>query len=188
MKFRKTYTSLHILKYAMIFVMVLSLCGCRSSKKKHDKGPDIVTVDSYEEIFKIENESPSLKKLEKKLVAEAKTWIGTPYRYGGSEKGRGTDCSGLVLRVYEDVSGIKLPRNSAKQAEFCKDISKNKVRPGDLVFFATGSDKKKVSHVGMMIDAISFVHASGSKGVIVSEMTTPYYRRNFIKFGRPPSK
>lgn len=130
---------------------------------------------------------PALKSHEgHKIVAEAKEWVGTPYRYASSEKSRGTDCSGLVLSVYEKVTGIKLPRNSAKQAEFCKKIKKSKVAEGDLVFFATGKDPDRVSHVGIMIDSENFIHASTKKGVVISNVTTDYYTRTFIMYGRVP--
>ena len=94
----------------------------------------------------------------------------------------------MVYVLYLDIANIKLPRNSAKQAEFCEEIKEKNIKPGDLVFFATGKDPKKVSHVGIMVDDIKFVHASGSKGVIMSEMTTNYYQRTFIKYGRVPRK
>ena len=51
------------------------------------------------------------------------------------------------------------------------------VAVGDLVFFATGKDANRVSHVGIVIDDRQFIHASSSKGVVISDMTTPYYQR-----------
>lgn len=122
------------------------------------------------------------------LIEEALSWEGTPYKYANADKREGTDCSGMVLRVYDDVAQIKLPRNSAKQSEFCRVIRQKDVRPGDLVFFATGSDPSRVSHVGMMIDDTRFIHASTKKGVVISDITTPYYQRTFICFGRVPDR
>ncbi len=113
-------------------------------------------------------------------------WLGTPYAYAKSDKGDGTDCSGMVLQVYLSICDIKLPRNSAKQAEFCKKIEPDDVKVGDLVFFATGKDPDKISHVGIMIDDVSFIHASTSKGVVISRIDTPYYIRTFKMFGRVP--
>lgn len=125
-------------------------------------------------------------KVARKIVDEAKKWLGTPYKYGGAEKGTGTDCSGMVLTVYDKITGKKLPRNSAKQYEFCDKIKGNKLMVGDLVFFATGKDKDKISHVGIIIDEDSFIHASSSKGVVISTLTSPYYIRTFKGFGRVP--
>ena len=92
----------------------------------------------------------------------------------------------MVISVYEKIAKKKLPRNSAKQAEFCKKLKKHDVRPGDLVFFATGKDKNKISHVGIMVDDVRFVHASTQKGVLISDMETPYYQRTFKMYGRVP--
>ena len=121
-----------------------------------------------------------------KVIAEAMTWIGTPYKYGHQNKGVATDCSGMVMVVFEEATGLKIPRNSAKQAEFCEVLSVKHILPGDLVFFATGKDKGKVSHVGIMIDEVQFIHASSSKGVTISSMATPYYQKAFLKYGRIP--
>lgn len=160
----------------IVLASLLLFSGCHSSRPKADKGkPGIEVV-----------KTGKLHGMEKKIVEEALSWMGTPYRYAGSEKGKGTDCSGMVTRVYEDVAGIKLPRSSKQQSEFCKKIKRHTVKPGDLVFFATGKDKSRVSHVGIMIDDNRFVHASTKKGVVVSEMTMPYYERTFIMYGRVP--
>lgn len=163
-----------------LFFISFFMTGCHSSKKA-------VGVSNNKKIPKTEVVNvKSLKGLERKIVEEALTWQGTPYKYGGSEKGRGTDCSGLVTKVYLDVANKKLPRNSAQQAEFCKKLKAKEVKPGDLVFFATGKSKDKVSHVGIMIDDHRFVHASAQKGVLISDVETPYYQRTFIMFGRVP--
>lgn len=124
----------------------------------------------------------------RQIIDEAMTWLGTPYKYAGMEKGEGTDCSGMVVRVFEDVAGWKLPRNSAKQAEFCDPLDSDEVEPGDLVFFATGKDSETVSHVGIMLDNENFIHASASKGVVVSKVTSSYYLRTFMMYGRIPKK
>ncbi|MCM1369476.1 MAG: C40 family peptidase [Candidatus Amulumruptor caecigallinarius] len=125
-------------------------------------------------------------KRQKQIVEEAYTWLGTPYIYAGAEKGKGTDCSGMVMEVYQKVTGAKIPRNSAKQAEYCESIDEENVSTGDLVFFATGKDKDRISHVGIIVDSNSFIHASSSKGVVVSDLKNPYYIRTFKMFGRVP--
>lgn len=120
------------------------------------------------------------------IVKEAEEWLGTPYNYGDHRKQEGSDCSGMVLSIYLATTGIKLPRNSAAQAEFCKRIGERDVLPGDLVFFATGKDPHKISHVGIMVNSEDFIHVSTSKGAVVSKTTTPYYTQRFICFGRVP--
>lgn len=157
-------------------LMLLLSSGCSTRHKASKKKPHKI-----ETVVKKKN-----KKKNGDLVDEALSWIGTPYKYGCSEKGKGTDCSGMVLAVYEDVAGIRLPRNSKKQSEFCQKLKQKDVRPGDLVFFATGKDKNVISHVGIMIDDNQFVHASAKKGVIISDMLTDYYIRTFKMYGRVP--
>ena len=159
----------------VVMLFALASAGCHSSRSVSKEEREVAEMT-------IRHGHGS--KLGKKIAEEAVTWMGTPYKYAAAEKGKGTDCSGLVLRVYEDVAGMKLPRNSAKQAEFCKRLKKKDVQVGDLVFFATGKDPKKVSHVGIMLDEHRFVHASSRKGVVMSEIDTDYYQRTFLMFGR----
>lgn len=177
-------------RFRILFLYILACCflggglsACKSHKKVEKDTQYIV-----EEIVSVKSKKKKKKKksLGNLIAEESITWIGTPYGYGRQEKGVATDCSGLVYVVYQKVANIKLPRNSAQQANFCENLREKEVGAGDLVFFATGKDKKKVSHVGVMIDGNRFVHASSSKGVILSEMTTPYYKRTFIQYGRVP--
>lgn len=164
-------------KVIIFLILVFFLSGCRSSKPKQE------TIVEETIVLK---DIKGLKGDRKRIVEEAMTWLGTPYKYAGSDKDAGTDCSGMVVRVYGDILGMKLPRNSRQQSEFCDKLKQKDIHPGDLVFFATGRDPKAVSHVGIMIDDNQFVHASSKKGVILSEMTTPYYQRTFIMYGKVP--
>ncbi len=116
------------------------------------------------------------------LVKEVKTWLGTKYKYGGHSR-KGTDCSGMVMEVYRKVCDMALPRSSREQQAYCKGISKKDLTEGDLVFFATGRGKT-VSHVGMYIGGGKIVHASASKGVIVSQLDDKYYLRTYHSSGR----
>lgn len=175
-KLYKTDVKQWLLLAAVVMAMLL-LPACRPHKDAcpapERPGPTSIHV-------------PRAGRERQRIVDEARTWLGTPYAYAKADKGRGTDCSGLVMRVYEDAAGHKLPRNSAKQAEFCERLEPEQVAVGDLVFFATGKDADRVSHVGIVIDDTQFIHASASKGVVISDMTTPYYRRTFKMFGRVP--
>lgn len=119
----------------------------------------------------------------KALLAEAEKWMGTPYLYGGNDN-NGIDCSGFVLQVYKNALGIKLPRTSATQHEFCSRIEKAHLKAGDLVFFATTKEHDRVSHVGMYIGDGKMVHASSSRGVIISSLEEDYYTRYFFGAGK----
>ena len=110
------------------------------------------------------------------------SWVGTPHVLGGKSR-QGTDCSGFVYNVYKDVYDIELPRRS-QDMEKEVDIlsSKNKLREGDLVFFG----KSNVNHVGIFLNEDNFIHASTSKGVIVSSLEEKYWKNNFRSCGHHP--
>lgn len=170
-----------ILSTAILSVALMSCNTPRYGSHNH-------TYPQKEKNYRVENtgDDYALDGWQKNVKKEAMTWIGTPYKYADATKGEGTDCSGLVLRVFQHTQGWILPRNSAKQAEYCKPVKEEDVRTGDLVFFATGTDSAKVTHVGIMLDREKFIHASSSKGVVVSRMTTAYYRKHFLMYGRLP--
>ena len=158
---------------------ILLVTGCSTHKKSSG------TFTHREELIIQQKEvDENLRGDEKKVLEEAFEWLDTPYAYGRQDKGVATDCSGMVMLVFEKSIGCKLPRNSAKQAEFCKDISQHKVKPGDLVFFITNNGNR-INHVGIMIDKEKFIHAS-THGVMVSTMESDYYKKHVQKFGRVP--
>lgn len=119
------------------------------------------------------------------LVKEARKWLGTKYKYAGENR-KGTDCSGMVMSIYRDVAGIRLPRSSREQQSFCQSVKVADLTPGDLIFFSGTSRGSNVSHVGMYIGDGDFIHASLSKGVIVSNLNESYYSRHFHSAGRVP--
>lgn len=116
-----------------------------------------------------------------KVIHEAESYIGTPYRFGGTTRG-GIDCSAFMQRIYE-TEGIELPRISSSQAKIGYPVEKQALQKGDLVFFSTTS-RGRVTHVGMVYDVseegkISFIHASSSRGVTISDLDDSYWSRRY---------
>jgi len=110
-------------------------------------------------------------------------WLGTPYRNGQSSM-RGIDCSGFAGVIYRTVYRKNLARNSADILRLnCRRITRQNLREGDLVFFATGITKR-VTHVGVYLKDGKFAHASTSNGVIVSRLDETYYRKRWVTGGR----
>lgn len=112
-----------------------------------------------------------------RLVATAKRFIGVPYLWGGVTP-FGLDCSGFVQLVYR-IHGLVLPRDSCMQAvdERAVPVAPKQLKAGDLIFFAGGSDRDGITHVGMAIGDGRFIHASGGgAGVIVSSLDEPRYQ------------
>jgi len=102
---------------------------------------------------------------------------GTPYRREGETKA-GMDCSGLVVAVYRQYSGFKLPHDTQKLFKLIKRIDKGNLAYGDLVFFSDGWFR--VSHVGIYIGEGKFVHSIEDFGVIVSSLEEDYYKKKYI--------
>lgn len=119
-----------------------------------------------------------------RLYLTAAEWIGTPYRNGGHTK-RGTDCSGLTGEIYRKVYRVRLPRSTGEQLAACRKVARRGLKEGDLVFFHNGKSRKKVTHVGIYLKDDKFVHASTSRGVIVSSLDENYWRRCWMRGGRP---
>lgn len=125
------------------------------------------------------------KKDDLNLYSEASQWLGTPYRYGGTSR-KGVDCSGLVGQIYKQVYRIDLERNTGNIAQKnCRRIRKNRLKTGDLVFFNTSKKKRRgVNHVGLFLKNGYFIHASTSKGVIISNLQEDYYHKAWKQGGR----
>ena len=114
--------------------------------------------------------------LERRLIAVAESWIGTPYRYAGTTK-NGVDCSALMVNVFSEV-GIALPRTSSEQYITGNTIATGELAVGDLVFFDINGGG--VSHVGMYIGNNTFIHASLSSGVVRESLLLPYYSSRYV--------
>lgn len=120
-----------------------------------------------------------------KLYLEAASWLGVPYKYGGTSRS-GVDCSGFTHLMYKTVYGKTLSRqSSAILQNDCKKINKKDLREGDLVFFRTDGKKSSIpNHVGIYLKEQKFIHASSSKGVVISALDNSYYERNWLAAGR----
>lgn len=113
--------------------------------------------------------------------------VGTPYKPGGSDPAKGTDCSGFVRHVYKETAGISLPHNAKAMSQASTSIAKDELQPGDLVFFNTR--KKPFSHVGIYAGDGKFVHSTSSrtKRVQVSNLQDKYWTRSFDGARRVPA-
>lgn len=117
-----------------------------------------------------------------KVITTARSFIGTPYRYGGTTR-TGLDCSGLLLNSFRAVD-VSLPRSAVDQSKVGKEVKQSEIQPGDLVFFATSDKKKKVTHVGLVTvvkssKEIKFIHSSSRLGVVETNLLSDYYKSRF---------
>ena len=110
------------------------------------------------------------------IVATAKSFIGVPYVFGGITPA-GFDCSGLLQYVFK-MHGLTIPRLADEQYNLGRSAEINKLSPGDLVFFSTYTSG--VSHCGIYVGNGKFLHASSSRGVMISNLSDEYWRKRFV--------
>ena len=108
-------------------------------------------------------------------------WQGVPYKYSGKDKS-GIDCSGLTSTLYLKVYKKTISSNTKALVGEVKKINDSDLKEGDLVFFNTNG--KSISHVGVYLQNNKFVHASTKKGVMVSDMNEPYFKKTYVSSGR----
>jgi len=112
------------------------------------------------------------------MVVYAVGLVDTGYRFGGSNPEAGLDCSGMVSHVVKNVTGLRLPHSAEKIASQTRPITREKLRPGDLVFFNTMN--RPYSHMGLYIGEGRFVHAPSSKGrVRIERLDSRYFAERF---------
>ncbi len=157
-------------KVMVTFLALIIVVGCSSSETSGKSGAS----------------TKSISRIEKgnEIVAYAKKFIGTPYKYGGTNLKSGVDCSGFTYTVYNHF-GIPLNRVSSDMPLNGVEVSRANLEIGDLVFFdSTGRNKNKINHVGIYIKDGSFIHASTSKGVMISDFNSGYWADAYIKGAR----
>lgn len=179
------------LSLLLLFLVV----GCGASKKKssaHNQrkvsvGPSEVMVGTPRELSKENSATPKASpSISRKVINTAMTFSGVKYKFGGTTR-KGMDCSGLLYVSFGEHD-IQLPRASYLMATEGENIDLNTVSAGDLLFFGTSGRKKKINHVGLVVsvngDDIQFIHATTSRGVIVSSLREGYWNYAFIKATR----
>jgi len=148
--------------YALVFTCVLCLLqGCASELVQQTTVKPI-PFSSRDEITN-------------KLIDHYEQWYGTPYRSGGMSK-NGIDCSGFIQVTYGQLFGLQLPRTTVNLARSGSQIPASDLQPGDLVLFKTSW---KDNHVGIYLAENKFMHASTSRGVMLSGLYETYWKKHF---------
>jgi len=175
------------------FLLVLLIASCGVSKKKttYSKTRKVSvsakkTDNPKKEITSVNKVRSSKRTKADEIIQTALQFSGVRYKFGGTTK-KGMDCSGLLYVAFGE-NDVKLPRTSYHMAEEGKRVRIGDVTKGDLLFFKTSRRSKRINHVGMVVavenDEIKFVHASSSRGVIVSSLREGYWNSAFIRATR----
>lgn len=156
------------------FILV-TLFGCSSSPETQFEEP----APSIEPVEVSQTVTPQLT-TKASLMQVYKKWKGVRYRLGGNSF-NGIDCSAFVQVAYYDALDMDVPRTTYMQSKMGKQVKYKDIRVGDLVFFKT---TRTMRHVGVYIGNKQFMHASTSRGVIISRLDNPYWASKFWHFRR----
>ena len=118
-----------------------------------------------------------------KIVDFAKQYLGYNYISGGTTPNNGFDCSGFTYYVFNQC-GYSLSRLCSVQAKTGKEISKEELQAGDLIFFDNGANGS-IGHVGIYIGEGMFIHAANTKrGVVTDTINSGYYNTYYYQARR----
>jgi cell wall-associated NlpC family hydrolase len=164
--------------FACLILTLIGYSSCKSkkiitdaSRSKSSSGSLTERYASLLNVKELDNE---------RLYRFIDNWMGVPHRIGGMDK-KGVDCSGFTILLEKEIYNKTLPRTARLMAESVKRKYENDLQEGDLIFF--DFDGQKFSHVGVYLHNNKFVHASTSKGVIISDMKDPWYYKYFSRAG-----
>lgn len=180
-----------------LLMMMLAFASCKSKKRTssrtpHKRSPRTEAPTTTAKKPKPKADPLQVKYAEKLSVSQHEIqnmelyrfvdqWVGTPYRYGGMSSS-GVDCSGFSNVLYKEIYQTQLKRTARDIYGDSKPVAKTQLQEGDLVFFNISG--KKASHMGVYLQNGYFVHASSSKGVVISNLSNSYYQKYFDRGGR----
>ncbi len=112
------------------------------------------------------------------LASFALSLLGVDYKWGGTRPETGLDCSGLVQYVFQQVTGITLPRTAQQMSRLGERVGTDELKPGDLVFFNTR--RFAFSHVGIYLGDNRFIHAPArGREVEIATFDANYWKKRF---------
>lgn len=135
------------------------------------------TVDKKAKAATAQKAKPAEPKSKGGIEQYARGWLGAKYVYGAASKKK-TDCSGFVMQVYKGYYNIALDHSASKMFKDSRGskIGRGSLKEGDLVFFGSFWS---IDHVGIYLKGDRFIHASTSKGVIITPMDDNYWHGKY---------
>lgn len=127
-----------------------------------------------------------------RILNEAESWIGTPYRHGASARGISCDCLGLVRGIWRTLYGNEPENPGAYAPDWAEAASGDPLleaasrhmqsrysstpQPGDLLVFRWRSDMA-AKHLGIMANENRFIHAYEGHRVMASALVPQWQKR-----------
>lgn len=191
-------------KIIILLIVLISFSSCKSSKRaksRSSRTTKIITKKSTKKSSKSSTTDTTPKSANTSssnttntysnttadaVVKEAEKFKGVRYKYGGTTK-KGMDCSGLVVTAFGSEN-ISLPRTTGDLSSSGDWIDLKTVEKGDLLFFATRKNSRQINHIGIVTTSrdgyVDFIHASSSKGVMISNLAERYWYFAFVQARR----
>lgn len=152
-----------ITKYFLFLVLSLLLFSCSAHKKT---------------AYNMHSPPPQTDHQRNIIVRHAIKSLGLPYKWGGQSPQTGFDCSGLIAYTHQKAD-IITPRTAKTQFDNGSILSKENLKPGDLIFFKNPK-KNKVYHVAIFIGKDMFVHAPGKgRKVAYGHLSNSYFKTHY---------
>jgi hypothetical protein len=164
--------------------LMLALAACQSTRPLSDRMESKYSLKKRKtSISRLRPQGPELCDLPVQVSERAframldsiEETKGIKYRFGGTSP-EGFDCSGFVQYLYSQSFQMLLPRTSSELALLGPIIHRDRLQPGDLVFFASGEE---IDHVGVYLGNERFAHASTTVGISVNTLFQSYYAARF---------
>lgn len=124
--------------------------------------------------------SASSSQIADQVITNGLKYKGVPYKFGSSKNTTKTfDCSSFTQRVFKEA-GIELPRDSRQQSKVGKQVSKNQLQKGDLIFFrSSGSSSSRITHVAIYAGNNTLLHTYGKPGVTTTKFKGTSWEKRF---------
>ncbi len=165
-----------------LIVFAISFSSCHSSKKL-SKNENAILPNNTSTKAKVFTKPLKIDRTE--FVTYAKTFIGTPYKYGSSTPANGLDCSGFIMVVFAHFN-VKTPRVSKDFTHEGVDVELKNAKSGDIILF-TGSNNSSgiVGHMGIITATGTipqFISSTSGKNIgVVESKLTGYWKTHFVK-------
>lgn len=159
----------------VLVVAALGFGGCASNQALMDQGRY-----GYATGIPVQWPEEADSALANELEQVFQRYEGSPYRYGGMTSD-GFDCSGFILTAYREALGQQLPRTTSQMLTAGREVRRDQVEPGDVVFFRIGG---KEQHAGIYMGGSRFIHASSSAGVTESSLNNRYWQNRYTRARR----